>query len=541
MAKTRTVYDLYMQIGGKVQASLGRTFGKANNQLSSMQKTANNVNNSFRSLGRTLTTALAIFGGASLGVNAIKMAGQLEQYNVAFETLLGNQQRATKLMNKITKFAAATPFQLPDLVTGSKRLLAFGINANVVVDRLGRLGDLSQGSSEILNRLTLAYGKIKAKGKASLEELNMLTEAGVPIMAELSRQQKVSTNQLFKMISKGKIGYPQVEKAVVSLTSKGGKFYQMTLKQSKTLNGVMSTLSDAFNLMGARVAKKYLPQIKSVALKLIELMPVIEAKIIKITNTIDKWKDRFKVFIPTIIKVFNFFKTNIVSTFLRIQPILMKFAQENLPTIISIMKNLGSIGAKVMPILSKVIVGAVKILSGALSGLLTALNGVLSFVDGVFSANWKKAWEGILGIFQGIWKIITETIKIPFALIESFAKKQEIRVDVKVNKSIATAQKIPAHAAGTNFAPGGLTLVGERGPELVNMRRGSEVTPADRTKDLLKSLSSRSTGGITINAPITINGNADANDVRTAVSDSFRAFERKLDAALAQKMRLGRA
>jgi phage-related tail protein len=36
---------------------------------------------------------------------------------------------------------------------------------------------------------------------------------------------------------------------------------------------------------------------------------------------------------------------------------------------------------------------------------------------------------------------------------------------------------IPKFADGTNFAPGGLALVGERGPELVNLPRGSQVIP----------------------------------------------------------------
>jgi hypothetical protein len=39
---------------------------------------------------------------------------------------------------------------------------------------------------------------------------------------------------------------------------------------------------------------------------------------------------------------------------------------------------------------------------------------------------------------------------------------------------------INAHANGTNFAPGGLSLVGERGPELVNLPRGSKVTPNNK-------------------------------------------------------------
>ncbi|RVL00194.1 tail length tape measure protein [Sinorhizobium meliloti] len=39
---------------------------------------------------------------------------------------------------------------------------------------------------------------------------------------------------------------------------------------------------------------------------------------------------------------------------------------------------------------------------------------------------------------------------------------------------------IPGFAAGTNFAPGGLAIVGEKGPELVNLPRGASVTPNHR-------------------------------------------------------------
>ena len=44
-------------------------------------------------------------------------------------------------------------------------------------------------------------------------------------------------------------------------------------------------------------------------------------------------------------------------------------------------------------------------------------------------------------------------------------------------KVAANINRVPAFANGTNFAPGGLALVGERGPELVNLPRGSRVTP----------------------------------------------------------------
>lgn len=44
-------------------------------------------------------------------------------------------------------------------------------------------------------------------------------------------------------------------------------------------------------------------------------------------------------------------------------------------------------------------------------------------------------------------------------------------------KALGTSIGIPGFANGTNYAPGGLALVGERGPELVNLPRGSQVIP----------------------------------------------------------------
>ena len=42
---------------------------------------------------------------------------------------------------------------------------------------------------------------------------------------------------------------------------------------------------------------------------------------------------------------------------------------------------------------------------------------------------------------------------------------------------------------GSNYTLGGLTLVGEQGPELVNMPRGASVTPAHKTEQMLSKTS----------------------------------------------------
>lgn len=48
-----------------------------------------------------------------------------------------------------------------------------------------------------------------------------------------------------------------------------------------------------------------------------------------------------------------------------------------------------------------------------------------------------------------------------------------------------TGINLPAYAMGTGFAAGGMSLVGERGPELVNLPRGSQVYTNARTREMM--------------------------------------------------------
>lgn len=48
-----------------------------------------------------------------------------------------------------------------------------------------------------------------------------------------------------------------------------------------------------------------------------------------------------------------------------------------------------------------------------ISDLATILGGIIDFIGGVFSGDWSRAWDGILEIFDGIWSLIKDVIKVP--------------------------------------------------------------------------------------------------------------------------------
>jgi len=232
-----------------------------------LKKAGTSMRNFGRKMSMFVTAPLAILGGI-----ALKTAADFEKQQVAFETMLGSVEKAKVLLKDIIDFSAKTPFKLPGLQDAAKRLLGFGIEADKVVSTLRNLGNVAQGDQERLDRLTLAFGKLRAKGKATLEELNMFLEAGVPILDELSSMYNVTTQEMFEMISKGKIGFGDVNTALINLSTGTGKFAGMLEKQSQTLSGLFSTIIDNLKLLGMEMMQTIMPQIKAFARKILELV-----------------------------------------------------------------------------------------------------------------------------------------------------------------------------------------------------------------------------------------------------------------------------
>lgn len=207
---------------------------------------------------------------ADTGREAAQSSIKFEQYRVAFETMLKSASKANALLAEIEQFAASTPFQLDTLVVGSKRLLAFGISQKDVIETMRNLGNAAGGQADILDRLTLAFGKVRAKGRASLEELNMFTEAGVPILAELQKQYGVTQDEMFKLISAGKVGFEDVNAAIKGLTTGTGQFAGLIEKQSLTLGGLISTAKDNVGLLAKDLFNLLVPSLKNANISIIE-------------------------------------------------------------------------------------------------------------------------------------------------------------------------------------------------------------------------------------------------------------------------------
>ena len=168
----------------------------------------------------------------------------MESYLTNFKVMLGNEELAAAKLSELRKMAASTPFALSDLTEGTQTLLQFGIAADDTTGVLKQLGDISLGNADKLQTLVRAYGKMSSAHKVTLENVNMMIDAGFNPLNQICDATGESMSDLYKRISDGRVSFEELQYAVQAATSEGGQFYNGMLEASQTFSGRMSTLKD---------------------------------------------------------------------------------------------------------------------------------------------------------------------------------------------------------------------------------------------------------------------------------------------------------
>ena len=196
----------------------------------------------------------------------------MESYLTNFKVMLGSEEAAATKLSEIRKMAAATPFTLDDLTGGTQTLLQFGIAADDTTGVLQRLGDISLGNAEKLQTLTLAYGKMSSAQKVTLENVNMMIDAGFNPLNQICDATGESMSDLYKRISDGKVSFSELEAAVEAATSQGGQFYNGMLEASQTFSGRMSTLKDNVSALTGELTSGLFAALGDLVVKLNEVV-----------------------------------------------------------------------------------------------------------------------------------------------------------------------------------------------------------------------------------------------------------------------------
>lgn len=233
-------------------------------KLRALDTQARKTESAFAKLGGVATKLAGAFALAGAVKFVFAKTAELESQTRSLEVLTGSAEKAGKIIKELKDIGRVTPFTSTELIESAKRLNAFGVSTEKVVETTKRLGDVSGATGAELSGLVTAYGQVQAKGKLQGEELLQFQERGVALQKELREMYKLSGEEFQDALSKGKISAKAVEVAVKRLTDAGGKYANGAIAQSDTLSGLMSTLQDNVQTLAQTIGAVLAPELKNI-------------------------------------------------------------------------------------------------------------------------------------------------------------------------------------------------------------------------------------------------------------------------------------
>lgn len=278
------------------QIDLKNGLKNTTNELKNHKSGISGVSTEMNKLKTMVTGFIAAYGGKKLWEMLIGSNAEMEQYTTSLEVMLGSTEKASAMIEKMREFAAKTPLTLDNVISGGTMLMSYGVDEDDLLDTMTKLGDLASGNAEKMNRVTLAYGQMLAKGKVTGEELMQMTEAGVPLQTALAESIGVTGEEFSKMVSKGEVGIDALNKAITELTTGDGKFAGMMEKQSQTMQGMLSTMQDNISEFFRKMGEGAFGEVKSALQDVSDQLAEWEQD-----GTLDEWAQDLGVLLKNLV------------------------------------------------------------------------------------------------------------------------------------------------------------------------------------------------------------------------------------------------
>ena len=278
------------------QIDLKTELKETTSELKKQKAGVSGVSDEMKKMKTLITGFIAAYGGKKLCELLIGSNDEMEQYTTSLEVMLGSASKASAMIEKMRDFAAKTPLTLENVISGGSLLMSYGVDESNLIDTMTKLGDLARGNAEKMDRITLAYGQMLAKGKVTGEELMQMAEAGVPLQTALAESIGVTGEEFSKMVSAGKVGIDDLNKAITGLTTGNGKFAGMMEKQSQTMRGMLSTLLDNLSEFMRKMGEGAFGEVKSALQEASDLLAEWEKD-----GTLDKWAQGVGVMLKNLI------------------------------------------------------------------------------------------------------------------------------------------------------------------------------------------------------------------------------------------------
>ena len=374
-----------------------------------------------------LIKRLAVYAGYHSIVNFLNnvrsVTAEFELQRVSLGAIIQDQERANELFSEIKSFALSSPLTILDLTTYTKQVAAYGIETDKLFETTKRLADISVGLGVDMSRATLFYGQVFATGYLRASELRQATEMGLPLVDKLAKKleelngKEYSAADVMDLISKRAISFELVEQVFKDMTSAGGEFYNMQVKQSQTLFGLWSKLGDAASMMYEEIGNS--PSVNAAMKEAIEL----------ITSLMENWQNVGIVLSATAAAL----GTYVVS---------MKNAAVAAKSLHGFTKLLALAHSQQLITIPKIVTSVIGLNNSVkLSQVLTDLH-TKAVLRNAAATNvlTKGFWKLAAAMLANPWTLVAALAAAAGVAILGFASKTETAADItdRLNKSIAS-------------------------------------------------------------------------------------------------------
>lgn len=246
-------------------------------KLREVQTQAQQTERAFGGIAAAVGKLATAFGVIQAARFVFVKTAEVETQTRSLAILAGSAQKAGQIIQELQQLGAVTPFTSTELIDAAKRLQAFGVEADKVVETTRRLADASGATGAELSGLVTAYGQVQAKGRLQGEELLQFQERGIALQEELRKMYGMTGEEFQKALSKGQVSAKAVEIALQNLTNTGGKYANGAIAQSDTLQGRLSTLQDGVDALARRIGQVLTPALKAIFNQAIAVVDAINA------------------------------------------------------------------------------------------------------------------------------------------------------------------------------------------------------------------------------------------------------------------------
>lgn len=342
---------------------------------------------------KTVATSVGVVSTAMAGLIGfgVKYNSEIEQLQTSFEVMTGSAEKAKDIIKELQEIGAKTPFETKDLAEVTQLLMNYGLTADDAISKMQMLGDIAQGNSDKMNRIAMAYGQMSSAGKVSLEDIKQMIEAGFNPLQEISQTTGESMASLYDRISDGTISIDEITASMERSTSAGGKYFQSMEKQSKTLNGQISTLKDNFSQFAGVLAEDTTNAISN------EFLPAIN-------DTIQAMQEAFSE------EGFEGLATAFADGFTNILTMLVEKAPEFINVAVLIIQSLITGFQENQEV----------ILNSAFQIINLLINGLVSMLPQILDMGMQLIIQLMLGLAQQAPELVPQIVEIIIKMLEVF-------------------------------------------------------------------------------------------------------------------------